>query len=160
MPYQPLPEWGPGQPVDHRRLNAWLRRCILDVTVGPGLRLTRVGQSLNVALGDLPPAGRGSIVKLVKITGNASGGGKYTGTLWDTPTANIPATGDLTEAEVGVAGTAIRIVNTREVGESTHDLASASFLPLIFVGYFLRTAEDGVPVYAIDGRQSELCPDP
>lgn len=94
----------------------------------------------------------------VKITGNAAGGGKYTGYLVKLPTVNIPATGNLTEAEVAlVEVNVVRIVNRREVGKSTHDLAASGFLPLIFDAVFLKTADDGVAVYAIDGAQQEDC---
>lgn len=96
--------------------------------------------------------------RLVQVTGSASGGGKYTGSLLARPASDIPAAGNLSAAEV-TSGTieTIRIVNTREVGQSTHDLASASFLPLVFVGVYLKTANDGVAVYAIDGQQWENC---
>ncbi len=96
-------------------------------------------------------------IQLVKITGSASGGGKYTGVTWDRPTVNIPATGNLTEAELGISGTTIRILNSREVALATHDLASAAFLPLLFIGFFRKIADDGVPVYVIDGQQWENC---
>jgi hypothetical protein len=96
----------------------------------------------------------------VKITGSASGGGKYVGQLLhpvlrDT---DIPAAGDLTEAEIrGGDLEEIRIINSREVGKSTHDLASSAFLPLIFIGTFIKVADDGVAVYMIDGAQQEDC---
>jgi hypothetical protein len=47
-------------------------------------------------------------------------------------------------------------MNTREVGQTTHDLTTG-FLPLIFVGIPRGAASDGTPVYAIDGMQSESC---
>ncbi len=100
---------------------------------------------------------KGGSNTMVKVTGSASGGGKYSGVLWTTPTSNIAATGNLSEGEVGVSGDAVRIVNVREVGKSTHDLASSGFLPLIFPAVFLKVADDGVPVYAIDGLQWEDC---
>src|SRR5688500_8962620 len=80
---------------------------------------------------------------LVRITGNESGGGKYTGTLWTPPASDVAATGNLTEAECGVAGVTVRVINLREVGLATHDLASASFLPLIFPGVVRRVNADG-----------------
>lgn len=96
--------------------------------------------------------------QLVKITGSASGGGKYTGVRWTRPTTGAAATGNLTEAELGTtAVTAIRVLNTREVGLATHDLASASFLPLIFPAEFRGIAADGAEVWAIDGAQQEDC---
>ncbi len=93
----------------------------------------------------------------VKVTGSASGGGKYTGAILGAPTADIAATGDLTEAEVGAGSVVCRIVNTREVGASTHDLAAAAYLPLVFHGRLVRVNTDNVPVFAIDGAQQEDC---
>lgn len=45
---KPIREWGPGQPLDHRRLNDPLTRMITDLTVGPGLSMLRVGNSVSI----------------------------------------------------------------------------------------------------------------
>lgn len=127
----------------------------------------------EVRLGDRPGTpieGREPVVRnvrRVKITGTEVGGGKYTGNLlWldVDPATDIPATGNLTEAELGGvkvddAGNpiVIRIVNSREVGKSTHDLAASGYLPLIVPAVFLKTASDGVPVYMVDVIQQEDC---
>jgi hypothetical protein len=144
-----------------RRLVKWARALR-----GPGVTNTPTGATIAQA----PPARRSQPATdfrppLVKITGNETGGGKYTGVLWNRPTVNIPATGNLTEAEIGSANVdgegediPVRIVNTREAGAgNTHDLQDSSYRPVIFPAVYLKTAEDGVPVYMIDGLQWKDC---
>lgn len=95
--------------------------------------------------------------ELVKVTGAASGGGKYNGTIWFYPESDVSESGNLTEADLGIAGPEILILNTQEVGEATHDLATSGRLPLLFVGHLRRVNADGTRVYAIDGDQWEDC---
>lgn len=93
----------------------------------------------------------------VKVTGSASGGGKYTGTLWTPPTSDVASTGDLAESELGTAGASVLILNRREVGKTGHILASSGYLPLVFEAVYLRTNSDGTEVYSIDGAQHKDC---
>lgn len=152
--------WKAREPVDHRRLNAIQERAVMEVHAGPGLTSFRKGNSVTLSVVEQPRARPRTA--LVKVTGNASGGGKYTGTYWDPPAVGAAASGNLTEAELGTASPdpAIRILNVREVGLATHDLSNAGFLPLVFVGEYRGVAADGVHVYVIDGRQSEDCTAP
>ena len=108
----------------------------------------------------------GGNVALVRVTGSEPGGGKYTGVIVPAPAADVdvPPAGDLTSHELGhppsgLVLKAVRIVNTREVGQPTHDLTGAddAYLPVDFLGVFLKTADDGVDVYAVDGMQWEDC---
>lgn len=94
---------------------------------------------------------------LVKITGDASGGGKYDGKVLTRPVADVPDTGNLSEAELGAipGSNDALVLNVREVGQSTHDLDDSGFLPLIFIGVRRQVNTDGMQVIAIDGRQSD-----
>lgn len=96
---------------------------------------------------------------LVKITGNATGGGKYTGIVFTTPAAMAVETGDLSEADLGQAsGQVALILNVREVGKTTHDLTAGDYLPLVFVGKKLGVNASGSVVVAVDVVQQEDCP--
>jgi len=94
----------------------------------------------------------------VKVTSTASGGGKYNGKLV-TGTSDATASGDLSEDDIGtVAGSENALVlNTPEVGKSTHDLEASGFLPLIFLGVRVGTTDDGDAIIVIDGQQWEDC---
>ena len=127
----------------------------MEVHAGPGLTSFRKGNSVTLSVVERPH--RALAMANIKITGSASGGGKYTGVIWNPPATAAAATGNLTEAEVGTSGEVIRVVNTREVGQTTHDLSSSGYLPLLAVGYFTGVAADGVKVYSVDVRQHEDC---
>lgn len=155
-----LADWEDGEDISARKLTAMTEgiRAVSPITGGKGVRVYTSPTGGTAIAMDAPPAPQKPGGILVKITGTASGGGKYTGVIWSPPTVNIPATGDLTEAEVGVTSSSVvRVVNTTEVGKSTHDLASTGYLPLIFPATLLKTADDGVPVYAIVGFQVYDC---
>jgi len=96
---------------------------------------------------------------LVTVTGSASGGGKYTGKTLAAPAAMAAATGNLAETDLGVVADAndALVLNVREVGKSTHDLASTGFLPLVFIGKKIGVNADGKQVIVIDGLQQEDC---
>lgn len=95
---------------------------------------------------------------LVKVGAAASGGGKYTGNLWTPATAAIFLTGNLTEAELGVVGDAIYILNAAEVGQSTHALTAGTPVAKIFPAVLLpAVASDGKAVYFINGYDREIC---
>jgi hypothetical protein len=102
--------------------------------------------------------GRGSGGVLVKVISDAAGGGKYIGREWITSTSSavVALTGNLTEAELGQTGTTdILILNTSEVGESTHALTEGTPKTKIFIAYQLPgiRSDEGTPkdVYVIPG---------
>ncbi len=105
----------------------------------------------------IPPSANSPLVR-VKITGSASGGGKYTGRIF-TGSSSASGTGTLAETDLGTdpATENALILNSREVGQSTHDLASASFLPLLFLGMNIGTTTTGLTIVMIDGAQWENC---
>jgi hypothetical protein len=126
---------------------------------GPRVRMENRPDGLTVFVGDTPapflvPA---ELAVAAKVTRSATGGGKYNGNLFNRPTSDISPDTDLSEADLGTAGQACLILNTQEVGKSTHDLASGGFLPLIFIGLLIHTNSDGMPVVLIDGDQWEDC---
>lgn len=147
-----LPDnWADKQPVSAAKLNQGVQ-AIRELAWATGL--DREG-----------PNGRP--FEFVKITGAAAGGGKYTANIWVPPTTtqDIAATGNLTEAELGSALTdsdgnvaVVRVVNCNEVGQSTHDLTNASNSnQKVFIALFIKYANDGIPVYAINGFWWENC---
>ncbi len=159
----PLPPWKARQPVDHKRLNAGERKPITELTVHPSVgSMVRNGNS--VAIGAAKKQLRGRRQVLVRPTAAAVSKGVYAGVLLLPPTVDIPASGgDLLGTMLGTDGPPIRIVNVRERARpgyvQGHELSFAgqSVAPLEFPATFLRIAEDGVAVYAIDGLQWEDC---
>lgn len=97
-----------------------------------------------------------SPVKLLRVTGNETGGGKYTAVILDAPASDVAATGDLSAADMGVAGETVRFCNGYEVGASTHDLSS-SVKSVEIPAVYRRTNSDGVKVYASALVQTEDC---
>jgi hypothetical protein len=97
-----------------------------------------------------------------KITDTYAGGGKYKGKMWVPTAGDVATSGDLAEDDLGQADPDytddILILNTREVGRSTHDLDSSGYLPLVVPLLFIQMNEDGQRVYMIDTRQSKDCP--
>src|SRR5690349_3282682 len=79
----PVPPWGPNQPLDHRRLNAGEARAVTDFTVGPGLEMKRLGNAVSVGL--VKGGSQIDRAVVVKISGNAPGGGQYTGAILREP---------------------------------------------------------------------------
>lgn len=53
---KPLPPWKQGDALAHERLNAMQERPVTDIIVGPGLRMTRVGNSVTISAIDQPAA--------------------------------------------------------------------------------------------------------
>lgn len=107
----------------------------------------------------------GAGTTLVKVTGNAAGGGKYTGFIWEAPTPTdpitpFPAAGNLIEAEIGQAGHEVLIANAAEAGQSTHDLTTGTPRIKIFPAHRLgRMSDDAtpLPVYVITAIDMENC---
>lgn len=94
----------------------------------------------------------------VKITGNATGGGKYVGRLVKgSSTAND--IDNLTEADLGTASGSedCLILNRREVGSAGHDLEATGYLPVVFDGRPIGYTTDGKLIVTIDGGQQEDC---
>jgi hypothetical protein len=126
-------------------------------------KLRRELERLRALLGKLPVrlsiGGGGASRVLVKVTGSATGGGKYNGKLLTAPASLTTATGNLAESDLGtVPGSDDALVlNCREVGQTTHDLSSSSYLPLVFAGELLGVNSDGKYVVAIDGYQWKAC---
>lgn len=98
---------------------------------------------------------------LVKVTGNLSGGGKYSGTIWKQPVATTVAnTGNLTEAEIGQVGDSVMILNAAEVGLTTHALTAGTAKIKIFQAHLstaVSTDATPLPVYIITGVDIEVC---
>lgn len=96
---------------------------------------------------------------LVKITGNAAGGGKYTGRILRAADGDVTASTNVSEASFGNIPGAddALVINSREVGKSTHDIGASGALPLIFLGLLVQTNSDGKIVVAIDGAQWKDC---
>jgi hypothetical protein len=99
------------------------------------------------------------LVQLVKVTAAAAGGGKYTGRIWNRPTAGMAASGNLLESEMGTdLGGDILIANAQEVGQSTHDLTAGTPKSKIFLGIYRGLATDGItPIFVINGDDWENC---
>ncbi len=142
-----------------------LRECrkVKGMTLrGPHVKFVNDGNGISGFIGgpegggEEGPDDRGV---LVKITDPESGGGKYAGYILRPPTTAATASGDLTEAEIGVVTDATNclILNTREVGKSTHDLASSGYLPLVFPGRIVGVTAEGKPIVVIDGAQQKDC---
>jgi hypothetical protein len=97
---------------------------------------------------------------IVKVTGDASGGGKYTGVLmYQTATGTIPVTGNLSETEIGaVQAVTVTVLNIPELGAATHDLTSGTPKNKYFHAIRSpRRASDDTIVFIINGLDWEAC---
>jgi len=95
---------------------------------------------------------------LFKVTSNASGGGKYNGkVVYGASSAS--ASGNLAESDFGTVHTSetILALNVREVGKSTHDVSSSTYLPLVFLGIVIGLNTSGSIIVAFDGMQWQDC---
>ncbi len=148
-----------------RDMREWQRNFSL---AGPGVTFKNTSKGANAYIGQkkTPPSQQRSVGgTLVKVTGNAVGGGKYTGTVWADPTPTNPVTpfptaGNLAEVDIGQAGDAVLIVNTSEIGLSTHDLTTGTPRIKIFPAHRSPRMSDEVPpkpVYVIFGLDIETC---
>jgi hypothetical protein len=106
----------------------------------------------SVMVGNLPS----NEAVRVKITGNATGGGKYTGRTISAATSDVSNSSDLAEGDLGTVASADNclILNTGEIGESTHDLTDSDSDDgnLYHVGAIIRTNSDGTVVVQINDR--------
>lgn len=93
---------------------------------GPGVRNEPEAMAILPQTEKVPAAQLGDTrVALVRITGNATGGGKYIGIVLNPPFANtISASGNLIADDIGYTAGAeeVLILNTAEVGQNTHDI--------------------------------------
>lgn len=129
--------------------------------------------SLPTRIGAVTPEGlRGMTVLLVEVTGDAAGGGKYTGKMLLTPPGDGTGSG-LLDLEAGVDDSSFGtfgqpgggsdldnncyVFNAAEEGQATHDLTSGTPIVKHFIGVFIGYATDGKPVFAINGFDVEDC---
>jgi hypothetical protein len=104
------------------------------------------------------PAGTSAFIR-VRVTGNATGGGKYVGHVVNAP-ASIAVTGNLADSDLGTNQTdEIVIINAAEVGQSTHDLTAATVRQKTFLATFLCMTTEATPrrAYMINGFDIEDC---
>lgn len=102
----------------------------------------------------------GGSATLVRVTAAASGGGKYTGYVVNSPTAgSITASGNLADTDVGANGASCLILNMEEAGQSTHDLTATGNVAKVFPAAYRRMSGDAtpIPVYAISGVGWKNC---
>lgn len=98
-------------------------------------------------------------VAVVKVTGNRSGGGKYSGFIADLSVGTLGYTGNLGESEIGSAGeTSITIINAQEMGKSTHAITAATQVTKYFIGFKMPKPDaSDLPVYLINGIDLKAC---
>lgn len=135
------------------RVRDLLTRCV-NFSVAAPLQLsdTPAGRALSI---QLEPD-----LRIVKVTGNAAGGGKYLGQVLQGP-GTVSESGDLTEDEIGLRPSSDNclILNADEVSQSTHDLTAGTPRVKWFIG-FPRGTTSGTPgkyVYAINGLDIKDC---
>lgn len=100
---------------------------------------------------------RGTV--LVKVTSAASGGGCYNGRVFDPPATLVAGTATLAESHMGTepgADNAI-VMNSAEVGKTTHDLTNGTPVAKVFVGVLLGVNTNGRQLVAINGVDWEDC---
>jgi hypothetical protein len=127
-----------------------LERC-LNLTVAYPLQLSDSGGGRVISMD-----AQLSNVR-VKVSGAASGGGKYSAKIQLPPAARVTATGDLAAADLGTDGADCYVFNQKEKGKSTHDLTQSPVVVDTFFGYVYTAADDGKPVVAIDGIDIKDC---
>jgi hypothetical protein len=88
MPLSPdrpgIRPWKAKEPVDHKRLNEMQAAALTDITVGPGLRMVRKGNSVAVGLAEQRRPAAGNFD--VRISGALAGTGYYVGHVVSAPT--------------------------------------------------------------------------
>jgi len=89
----------------------------------------------------------------VKVTGNASGGGKYTGRILLPTESDVSASGDMGDSELGILPAADNalVLNLQERALSTHALTTGSHDVNHFIGRVERINSDGTYVVHING---------
>lgn len=95
---------------------------------------------------------------LIKITGNASGNGWYTGSVWIDPASPLDPTAALTEAAVGQAGADCYYGNLNEQAAATHDLTNAANTKQkLYLGKFKGFHTDGKAMFVGNAIWVEDC---
>lgn len=130
----------------------------------------RVGETAgtyHIQVGYHPDDGKPVLVPLdggkliwVKIVGNETGGGKYTGKSYTHDgTSDVSASGNLAESELGTLSSTVdcRVLNFAEEGQSTHDLTSGTPAVDTFLCHWFRTNSDGIKVCAVVAYDRETC---
>jgi hypothetical protein len=98
-------------------------------------------------------------IALLKLTSVAGGGGKYLVSEYTSgPSVDVSSGTNLSEADFGTATGSHLLLNSTEVGQSTHDLTAGSNLPQNFIGIHRYTNTDGTKIFATPGFQVESCP--
>jgi hypothetical protein len=96
----------------------------------------------------------------VRVSTNASGGGKYYGYRVLMPTAALSASGNVADADLGAsASSQVLIFNAAEVGQSTHDLTILPVRQATFGAWFIGMSDETPPkpTYMINGFDIENC---
>jgi hypothetical protein len=153
----------------HQKLNAALDARVREI-VGDGyVCVNRTGDAVTIRLSidrllARIPKGGGSTA-LVKIAGNETGGGIYYGYLWETPPTALAVATDLEDTHLGTSeeteADRITIVNTVEVGQTTHDITEATQRAYIFMasrlGSVMSDHATPRPVYYISNYDVGDC---
>lgn len=96
----------------------------------------------------------------VKITGNATGGGKYTGkSRIAGPSSDVSASSSVAESDLGTFAPSndCLVLNFAEEGESTHDLTAGTPKIDTFLCHWFRTNSDDKKVCAVVAYDRETC---
>lgn len=145
--------WKKDDVIETDRLNLWQSACVFEIRVQDGSPLTVIRNNNAVVIGMRSDNARSRLTVLVKITGNASGGGKYNGRILTKPTTTAAATGTLVIADVGVVPSADNalILNEEEIDLLTHWLKTNSYA----IGYLDGVTASGLTIIVIpkgDGK--------
>lgn len=99
-------------------------------------------------------------VMLVRVTGNADGGGVYTGEIYSGASSKLDPATTLSSTSYGNldGDRECYVLNAAEEGQATHDLTTGTPISKTFVGV-LRSekATDGKPVVTINGFDVKTC---
>jgi hypothetical protein len=96
----------------------------------------------------------------IRITGNATGGGKYIGKVIVWRTTEVSLTTNLAQSDVGTTTDQpdVLVLNTGERGQSTHDLTTLTPIITDFPAFrHPMKATDGKDVYVINGFDWKGC---
>ena len=102
----------------------------------------------------------GFIAIWVKITGDATGGGKYNGKSYaNTISSDVSASGNVSESELGTlaASDDCLVLNFAEEGETTHDLTAGTPENDTFLCHWYYTNSDHKKVCAVVAYDRETC---
>jgi hypothetical protein len=105
---------------------------------------------------------------VVKLTRNATGGGKYVGRIWYFTDNDVSESTTLGDADFGLdpdvpplqPGSLALVLNTLEKGQDTHDLTNAAATNAngFFCGVIRSRNSDGKWVVIVDGVPWKNCP--